>query len=739
MVPFIGTEAANAANWWFFGLRTIEVQASASGTSTASALQVDVAIGTAAGSGSGTAVPTRVLETAASTAGTSSLNGEAIRWNQEARGEAAGSDQASAHGQGRFLTSGTIQNQAVTSASCTRECRAIAAAEGSASVFLGPFWIVATPVYYWLLPSHAPNVQRHAMVTFTGTEAANVATNWFFGTQILEARASASGTSSATAFQFTLGECAAAGTGTATAAATRILRASVVAAGASTISGTAIRWSHVVAGTAATWGQAFATAIRQLLTKGTIAGRVGAIHTLSIRQRNAIAAASSTSTTLCNPWIVALGGITGAGTAAGTATRLRNATTTGAGHTSISTTTGIRVALLTAETLDGTSTAQVDIWIYADGTALAEAVALAAPTGTWQASATGLGITTLDAVATRLRTGLAVAAGASTAGLDPTIHIEGAAAGEASATGAGIPMAPGTATSAGHATLIVVGRRIQYGRAPASGAVMIGATGSWVRTVYGYAEGQGEAVAGIPDWRQTGSAIGGCGSVLSTTEELAGLIVSAGAEAAGSCPYALAIPDANILVVEAAEPALADDQGDTTAAPDLIVWLEPLVCEQHSQTEAVPETVLDAQIAMAETPGLLAANSQYAIAMAEASSSGWSLALAAANPIERLAGARAGGGAVAEYQEPICVMEPVSIEGFANVVAVAWSSERMEGRAWAWGGADAVIAACWQDAEAAVHCDSVVRGLGGYPLEANSRRTRGNSVVWARAKKGAAW
>ena len=38
MVPFIGTGAANAATTWFFGLRTIEAQASASGASTALSL-----------------------------------------------------------------------------------------------------------------------------------------------------------------------------------------------------------------------------------------------------------------------------------------------------------------------------------------------------------------------------------------------------------------------------------------------------------------------------------------------------------------------------------------------------------------------------------------------------------------------------------------------------------------------------------------------------------------------------
>lgn len=738
MVPFVGTEAANAATCWFFGLRTIEAQASTSGTSTASALQIDIAVGAAAGSGSGTAAPTRVLETAASAAGECSLSGEAVRWNQESSGEAAGSSQVSALPQGYLRATGTISSQAVTaSATGTRDCFATATAAGSATTLLDNFWIVAVPVYHWLLPSHAPKRQRQTMVPFIGTEAANVATNWFFGTRVVEARASAAGTSTASAFQFQIGECTTTGSAAATATATRVLEAGASATGISTLCATAIRWSHLASGATVAWGQVFATAIRQPLASGTIAGRVGAINALGIRQRNAIAAASGSSTTLCNPWIVAVGGITGAGTASGTPTRLRNATATGACHSTINAATGIRVALLTAETLAGTSTAQVDIWTYADGTALAEAVALAAPTGTWQASATCLGVTSLDTVPTRIRTGLAAAVGASTAGLDPTIHIEGAAAGDASATGSAIRMAPCTATSAGHATLIVVGRRIQHGRAPASGAVMIGATGSWVKTVYGYAEGQGEAVAGTPDWRQTATAFSGCGSVLSTTEEIAGLIVTTGAEAAGSCLQALAIPDANIVVVEATDPALADGHSDATAAPDLIVWPEPLVCDQHSQTEAVPETVLDAQIAMAETPGLLAGDSQYAIAMAEASLSGWSLALAAADPIERLAGAQADGAAVVEYQEPIFVLEPVFIDAFANVAAGACSSEWMEGRVWAWSGADAVIATCWQEADGRACGDTAVVALGGLPVEISTHRTRGNSAVWARATKSA--
>jgi hypothetical protein len=52
--------------------------------------------------------------------------------------------------------------------------------------------------------------------------------------------------------------------------------------------------------------------------------------------------------------------------------------------------------------------------------------------------------------------------------------------------------------------------------------------------------------------------------------------------------------------------------------------------------------------------------------------------------------------------------------------------------------ADPVIAACWQEAEGVAHGDSVVRGLGGFPLETTTRRTRGNSAVWARATKAAA-
>jgi hypothetical protein len=67
----------------------------------------------------------------------------------------------------------------------------------------------------------------------------------------------------------------------------------------------------------------------------------------------------------------------------------------------------------------------------------------------------------------------------------------------------------------------------------------------------------------------------------------------------------------------------------------------------------------------------------------------------------------------------------VFIEGFADVVAFACSSEWVEGRVWAWSGAEAVIAACWQEAEGVARGDSVVRGLGGFPLETTTRRTRG--------------
>ncbi len=104
-----------------------------------------------------------------------------------------------------------------------------------------PFWIVATPVFHWLLPSHAPKCSAACHVTFTGTDAANVANETgssalrFGGTSECLRHIQRNG------FQFTLGECAAAGTGTATATATRNLRASVVTAGASTLSGTAIR------------------------------------------------------------------------------------------------------------------------------------------------------------------------------------------------------------------------------------------------------------------------------------------------------------------------------------------------------------------------------------------------------------------------------------------------------------------------------------------------------------------
>jgi hypothetical protein len=140
-------------------------------------------------------------------------------------------------------------------------------------------------------------------------------------------------------------------------------------------------------------------------------------------------------------------------------------------------------------------------------------------------------------------------------------------------------MAPGIATSAGRATLIVVGRRIQNGRAPASGAVLIGATGSWLKTVYGYAEGQGEAVAGTPDWRQSATAFSGCGSVLSTVEEFAGLTVTTGAEAAGSGRQALAIPDANIVV--ARPPGLLLPTARATRRLRQI-WMERMNCGAKS-------------------------------------------------------------------------------------------------------------------------------------------------------------
>lgn len=112
--------------------------------------------------------------------------------------------------------------------------------------------------------------------------------------------------------------------------------------------------------------------------------------------------------------------------------------------------------------------------------------------------------------------------------------------------------------------------------------------------------------------------------------------------------------------------------------------------------------------------------------------------MAESAPYERLAEDRADGAAAVEYQEPIFALKPVSIEGFANVVADASSSEWMEGRVWVWSGADAVIAACSQEAEGVAHGNSGVPGLGGFPLETTARRTRGNSAVWARATRVAA-
>ena len=58
-----------------------------------------------------------------------------------------------------------------------------------------------------------------------------------------------------------------------------------------------------------------------------------------------------------------------------------------------------------------------------------------------------------------------------------------------------------------------------------------------------------------------------------------------------------------------------------------------------------------------------------------------------------MAAARADGAAGAEYQEPIFALEPVLIEGFADVIAIACSSEWMEGWVLALSGAEAVIAA----------------------------------------------
>ena len=155
-------------------------------------------------------------------------------------------------------------------------------------VLLERFWILAVPVYHRLLPSHAPKLQRQTMVPFIGTEAANVATNWFFNARVVEAQASAAGTSTASAFQFEIGECTATGSAAATATATRVLAAGASATGISTLCATAIRWSQIASGATLAWGQVFATAIRQPLAGGTIAGRVGAIHALGIRQRAAI-------------------------------------------------------------------------------------------------------------------------------------------------------------------------------------------------------------------------------------------------------------------------------------------------------------------------------------------------------------------------------------------------------------------------------------------------------------------
>jgi hypothetical protein len=58
----------------------------------------------------------------------------------------------------------------------------------------------------------------------------------------------------------------------------------------------------------------------------------------------------------------------------------------------------------------------------------------------------------------------------------------------------------------------------------------------WIKTVNGYVEGRGEAIAGAPDWRKTASAMCGSGSVLSTAKEFAGLIMTTEAPTAGIWP-----------------------------------------------------------------------------------------------------------------------------------------------------------------------------------------------------------
>jgi hypothetical protein len=66
-------------------------------------------------------------------------------------------------------------------------------------------------------------------------------------------------------------------------------------------------------------------------------------------------------------------------------------------------------------------------------------------------------------------------------------------------------------------------------------------------------------------------------------------------------------------------------------------------------------------------------------------------------------------------------------------VAFACSCEWVEGRVWAWSGTEGrdrgLLAV---KPKGLARGDCVVRGLVGFPLEATTRRTRGNSAVWAR-------
>ena len=560
MVPFTGTNSVDVATAWFFGTvpaRVVVAQAGTAGsaTGTSTAIRAAVGTGSVAGAGAATSSATWLLCAVASTEGASTLAATATRWSHVAEGATASSVQVCGTATVQFAASGAMAGEAVTAASSTLSCIAIAMAEGGAIAVLDA-WIAAVPDYHWPLPSRKPRFQRHAMVPFVGTDAADIATNWFFKDRV--------------------------------------------------------------------------------------------------------------------------------------------------------------VALTSAE-----------------GAAAGGSAVLTAPTGTWRTSATVSGATILEGDAHRILTALGAAAGTSTARLDPTIHIAGTSAGGVTATGSAALVARGVATSAGHATESAVGRRVQYGRASAAGTAVIGATGSWLKTVYGYAEGQCEAVAGSPDWWQTTSGYSGCGSVMSAIEQFTGLILTASGEAAGSCLRVLAIPDANIVPVGADEPVQAAGLADAISAADLVVWPDPFTCGNQSSA------VLDCQVLLVETPGRLAGDAQYAIAIAEASSFGWSIALSASDPIERMAEARSDGAAAVEYQEPIYVIEPTIIEGFADVRAIACSIECVEGKIWTWSGAEAMIAACRQEAEGVARGGSVIRSLGGFPLQTTVRRPRGNSAVSARATKAA--